>query len=79
MTEMGMFWRKDMVVCDEMDHCNKDLIYCCIISASTCLHYTLSGALPAIMHILLIQKSLKFSQGLCNIKINAHIIPSLSV
>lgn len=50
-----------------------------VVSASTCLHYTLSGALPAIMHILLIQKSLKFSQGLCNMKINAHIIPSLSV
>lgn len=30
MIEMGMFWSKDMVVCDEMDYCNKDLIYCCI-------------------------------------------------
>lgn len=77
MTEMGMFWRKDMVVCDEMDHCNKDLIYCCISQYVPPLHTFRSIA--SLMHILLIQKSLKFSQGLCNMKINAHIIPSLSV
>lgn len=35
---MGMFWRKDMVVCDEMDHCNKDLIYCCISQYVPPLH-----------------------------------------
>lgn len=32
------------------------------------------------MHIYIsIQKSLNFSQGLCNMKMNANIIPSLSV
>lgn len=77
MTEMGMFWRKDMVVCDEMDHCNKDLIYCCISQYVPPLHTFRSIA----SHNAYIINTKKFEifTRLCNMKINAHIIPSLSV
>lgn len=42
MTEMGMFWRKDMVVCDEMDHCNKDLSLLLYLSVPR-LHRSIAG------------------------------------
>lgn len=42
MTEMGMFWRKDMVVCDEMDHCNKELSLLLYLSVPR-LHRSIAG------------------------------------